>query len=162
MAVRVRVTAQITNLGPAVKRTVGPIVEKRANKAGAAMIASIDASMGKYRRRPPQRRRYPGSTHVNTGWAFKIVGDGSSLPLYINLTKSGDAVSQERVNYLNDGTPAHTIRRRDDAGWLRYPKNRAVNGPPWNFAKQVIHPGYAGDHFLEKAMQAGIDAAAHP
>lgn len=161
MAVKVRITAQITNLGPAVKRAVGPIVEKRADQAGRAMIASIDASMGKYRTRPANRRRYPGSTHVNTGWRYKVVGDGSSLPLFVNLTKSGDAASQQRVEYLNDGTPAHVIRPRNGDGWLRYPKGRAVSGPPWRYSKEVVHPGYAGDHFLEKAMEAGKAAAAH-
>lgn len=166
--VAVRITASVSNLGPAVKRATAPVVARRADKAGRAMVESVQDSVSKYKVRPANRRRNPGSTRITTGWSYKVVGEPTSLPIFVNLIKAGDAVGQQRVDYLNDGTAAHTIRRgqsRTEGGrfgrqpWLRFPQGGAVSGPPWVYAKQVTHPGYGGDHFLEKAKEAGIAAA---
>lgn len=165
---RVRATATVPDLTAVVRRAIAPAVESRSRRMGEAMVQSVQASVAKYKVRPANRRRSPGSTHVTTGWDYKIVGEPTSLPIFVNLVSRGDGAYQQRIKFLNDGTPGHTIRRgqRRAAGgqfgaslWLRFPPGGAVAGPPWAYAKQVTHPGYAGDHFIEEAVQAGIAAA---
>lgn len=165
---RVRATATVPDLTGVIASAIGPAVERRARRMGEAMVESVESSVAKYKVRPANRRRNPGSTRITTGWSYKIVGDPTSTPIFVNLLARGDGAYQQRIKYLNDGTSGHQIKRgqaRSASGqfgaslWLRFPKGEAITGPPWNYAKQVQHPGHEGDHFIEEALQAGIAAA---
>lgn len=151
MGVVVTATATFPDLSRAIRKASARQVEERANRYGRQMVETVQELTGRFNRRPASRRRSPGSQHITEGWDYKIAGDPTTYPLFVNLVARGDGAYLQRISYLNDGTPGHAITpRRGQKAWLRYPRGSGANqGPPWTYQKGVVHPGTRAAHFIE-------------
>jgi len=160
---RVSATVSIADMSKAVRRAGATEVERRANRYGGMMVDAVVKNIeGLYHTdRPDSRRRDPGSQHVNEGWDYKVEGDPGSFPILLTLTAEGDGAYLKRVHYLNDGTGGHGIsarKRGGKRGYLQIPRtgDGATPGPPWRYPKKVMHPGHAGDRFIERAAEVVV------
>jgi hypothetical protein len=169
--VRVSTTVSIEDMSKAVRRAGATAIERRANRYGQQMVDRVPVVLtarGINLARPANRRR-SGGTRLADGWGYKVEGEARSFPILLTLTSSGDAAQLERIRMLDEGTPGHAIRAKQrrsstgqfgKAGFLQFPAGGAVDGPPWEYAKKVNHPGSTKARgFIRQVMSDVIGTA---
>lgn len=163
---RVSATVSIPDMSRAIRRAGAREIERRANRYGQQMVQEVDhvlRARGINLDRPDHRRR--GGSPVGGSWGYKVEGESQSFPILLTMTSSADP---KVIEYLDKGTGPHQIRAKQKrnngkfggAGYLRFPANSAVDGPPWDFAKKVNHPGSTkAVGFIRQAMSNVIGSA---
>lgn len=157
---RVSTTVSIPDMSRAVRRAGAREIERRANRYGQLMVEEVVhvlEARGVVLNRPDHRRR-GGGTHVGDSWGYKVEGEAQSFPILLTMTSTADP---KVIKYLDEGTTAHVIRpRRRKKGRLQYPAGGAIDGPPWEYAKKVNHPGSTkAKGFIRQAMSNVIGSA---
>lgn len=166
---RVSATVSIEDMSKAVRRAGATEIERRANRYGALMVVEVIhvlEARGINLNRPANRRRSDGA-RLADGWGYKVEGEAGSFPILLTMTSSADP---KVIEYLDQGTGSHKIRgkaRRGEGGkftggrgYLKFPPDGAVNGPPWVYAKEVNHPGSTkAVGFIRQAMSNVIGSA---